>query len=185
MSSPPSFADQDEALIAALAKLGNHEAFSELVRRRQSIVRATLRRYCGDAALADDLAQTAFLAAWRNIKKLKDPRKFAGWLKRIVLNTWLKELKKTKAIDAPPSPAAEAVADDPDSRIDLDRALASLSQRARLCVVLAHYDGLSHQAIADRTGIPLGTVKSDVRRGLIELKARLTDYATSDEGEND
>ena len=181
MSTPPSFENQDEALIAALAKLGDHDAFGELVRRRQSIVRATLRRYCGNAALADDLAQTAFLNAWRNIKKLKDPRKFAGWLKRIVLNTWLKELKKTKAIDEPPAVAAEAASDDPVSRIDLDRALDTLSKRARLCVVLAHYDGLSHQAIADRTGIPLGTVKSDVRRGLIELKSRLTDYAGADE----
>ncbi len=181
MAAPASFENQDEALIAALAKLGDHDAFSELVRRRQSIVRSTLRRYCGDAALADDLAQTAFLSAWRNIKKLKDPRTFAGWLKRIVLNTWLNELKKTKAIDELPAVAAEAASDDQVSRIDLDRALETLSKRARLCVVLAHYDGLSHQAIADRTGIPLGTVKSDVRRGLIELKSRLPDYAEADE----
>ena len=181
MDSP--FDGQDEALVAALAKLGNEDAFSELVRRRQSIVRATLRRYCGNATLADDLAQTAFLTAWRDIKKLRDPRKFPGWLKRLVLNTWLQEVRRSKSFEtdlADPEVAQDTAPsndDQTDQFVDLERALQVLPHRARLCIVLAHYDGWSHQAIAERTGIPLGTVKSDIRRGLIELRDHLHDYA--------
>ena len=176
MSPAAHLADQDEALIAALAKLGDHDAFTELVRRRQSIVRATLRRYCGDPELADDLAQTAFLTAWRDIRKLKDPRKFPGWLKRLVLNTWLQELRRRKKLTDGPADELPAPDEHPSRTVDLDRALADLPDRARLCVVLAHYEGLSHQAIADRTNIPLGTVKSDIRRGLQSLRDTLADY---------
>ena len=65
-------------------------------------------------------------------------------------------------------------------RIDLDKALAQLPLPMRLCIVLAYNDGLSHQEIADVTGIPLGTVKSNISRGAEKMRALLSDYRKSD-----
>ena len=60
-----------EALIVGLARTGDQDAFAELVRRRQSSIRSLMRRCCGDATLADDLAQQVFLKMWLSIRTLK------------------------------------------------------------------------------------------------------------------
>ena len=62
-------------------------------------------------------------------------------------------------------------------RLDLDGALAQLPPEARLCVVLAYNDGLSHSEIAALTGLPLGTVKSHIARGAARLRQSLAAYA--------
>jgi RNA polymerase sigma-70 factor (ECF subfamily) len=63
--TPGDIAGAAEATVVALAVSGEHRAFAELVRRRQGMVRGLMRRLCGDAALAEDLAQEAFVQAWR------------------------------------------------------------------------------------------------------------------------
>ncbi len=75
-----------EAAVVALAMGGDDGAFAELVRRRQKQVRDLLRRLCGDHAQADDLAQTAFVRAWRGIGALRDAGAFGGWLKRVAVS---------------------------------------------------------------------------------------------------
>jgi RNA polymerase sigma-70 factor (ECF subfamily) len=61
-----------------------------------------------------------------------------------------------------------------ESGIDLDRALATLPAHVRLCIVLSYADGMSHSEIVDATGMPLGTVKTHIRRGLEQLRRVLT-----------
>jgi DNA-directed RNA polymerase specialized sigma24 family protein len=102
-----------EDYLVTLAMSGDDVAFSELVRRRQKRVRDTLRRLCGDHALADDLAQKTFVLVWRGISKLRDPGAFGGWLKRVTVNAWLAEARRVQvpidddedAIFAAPDPA--------------------------------------------------------------------------------
>jgi RNA polymerase sigma-70 factor (ECF subfamily) len=60
--------------------------------------------------------------------------------------------------------------------IDIDRALALLPERVRLCVVLSYHEGMSHREIAELTDTPLGTVKSHVARGTKQLQQFLADY---------
>jgi RNA polymerase sigma-70 factor (ECF subfamily) len=165
-----------EDYIVTLAMNGDDVAFSELVRRRQKRVRDMLRRLCGDHALADDLAQKTFVLVWRGIGKLRDPGAFGGWLKRVAVNAWLAEARRVPvpidddedailtAPDLAPSPERSAAG------IDLERALARLRPAERLCVVLAHGEGMTHAEIAEATGLPLGTVKSHVLRGGEKLK---------------
>ena len=165
-----------EEYVVALAMSGDDGAYGELVRRRQKRVRDMLRRLCGNHALADDLAQTTFVQAWRGIRALRDPGAFGGWLKRVAVNVWLAEARRVPApIDddedaflaaADPAPSPERSA----GGIDLERALGRLRPAERLCVVLAHGEGMTHAEIAEATGLPLGTVKSHVLRGRDRLR---------------
>jgi len=169
-----------EGVVVALAMGGDRSAFSELVWRRQSWLRNLLRRLCRDPALADDLAQQVFLKAWRSLPQLKSPGAFGGWLRRLAINTWLAEVRA--AAPAPVAyqpeelPAAAAFVPAAAEQLDLDRALAQLAHTERLCVVLAYNEGMSHGEISAATALPLGTVKSHVRRGAQRLRVLLRAY---------
>ena len=95
-----------EAAVVALAMNGDTAAFSELVRRRQGALRGLLRRLSHDPALADDLAQLAFLKAWRALPKLRSVGAFGAWLRRLAVNTWLEHLRA-----APPPAQAMSAAE--------------------------------------------------------------------------
>src|ERR1700712_2822101 len=129
-----------------------------------------LRRLCGDASLADDLAQDTFVQAWRTLAQLRNAGAFGGWLKQVAVRTWLQHARRAKlpleTLDEADNAAAPEFAD----RLDLERALERLNPPQRLCVVLSYGEGLSHGEIADSTGWPLGTVKSHVARGGARLK---------------
>ena len=174
----PDYSDRPEALVAALARTGNQDAFAALVARRQAWIRSLMRRCCGDATLADDLAQQTFLQAWRDIGKLREPQRFAAWLKRIAINVWRQHARKHDPLfDADPEveePAPQL--SEAGMARDLDRALQSLSGIARLCLVLAYQEGMSHGEIAALTDIPLGTVKSHIKRASERVQAQLSAY---------
>jgi RNA polymerase sigma-70 factor, ECF subfamily len=168
-----------EAAVVALAMNGDRGAFNELVRRRQSWLRNLLRRLCRDPALADDLAQQVFLRAWRSLPTLKSVTAFSAWLRRLAINAWLAHLR-TAPPPAVPLESLElsvpiAVASTA-AQLDLDRALADLSREERLCVVLAYNEGMSHGEVSAATGLPLGTVKSHIRRGGQRLRLLLDAY---------
>jgi RNA polymerase sigma factor (sigma-70 family) len=172
-------------LVVGLARSGDRAAFEELVRRRQTWIRNLMRRCCGDAALADDLAQQVFLQAWKNIRRLQQANRFAGWLKRLAVNTWLQHLRKND----PLKNAAEqddnklVHRDTTGIALDLDRALATLSDQERLCVVLSYHESLTHGEIAKMTDMPLGTVKSYIRRGTKRLRETLSAYSDGAQAE--
>ena len=84
--------------------------------------------------------------------------------------------------DLPPDPAtAEAAIGRIADRMVLAQAMAELSDRARQALELSFYEQLTHDEIADRTGVPLGTVKSDIRRGLLKLRRNLEASAEPEE----
>ncbi len=177
-TSREALARSAEALVAGLARTGDPDAFAELVSRRQAWIRNLLRRCCGDPQLADDLAQQAFLQAWRDIRKLRQPNRFGPWLKQLAVNVWRQHARRNdvmdsaSALDAQPGAAGDAAG----LGRDLDRALATLEPTPRLCVVLSYHEGLSHSEIAALTGLAPGTVKSHIRRGSQQLKTLLADY---------
>lgn len=161
-----------------LAKSGDAPAFEELVRRRQSWLRSVLRRFCGDASLADDLAQQALLKAWRSIGGLKTHRAFGGWLRQMAVHTWVDHLRRHEPLDAVTS---EEAPEEPDPRaqslaegIDLQPALSTLPAPVRVCIVLAYSEGMSHSEISEATEIPIGTVKSHTSCRLARLKQSLS-----------
>jgi RNA polymerase sigma factor (sigma-70 family) len=175
-----AFGQVAEATVVALAMAGDNLAFCELVRRRQALTRNLLRRLCRDATLADDLAQQVFIKAWRSLAKLRSVAAFGGWLRRLTINTWLEHVRAagpaSVELDPDELPGSGAESRTSDERMDLDRALGALAPDERLCVVLAYSEGMSHSEISAATALPLGTVKSHVKRGSERLRARLEAY---------
>jgi RNA polymerase sigma-70 factor, ECF subfamily len=170
-------AAMDEPSVVALARTGEQVAFAELLKRRQSATRGMLIRLCRDPALADDLAQEAFLQAWRQLANLKSHDAFGGWLRQIAVNAWLQQ-RRRRGEEPLGDNAVDEPADEPmvGERLDLIAALQHLSPAARLCVVLAHSEGMSHGEVAETTGLPLGTVKTHVNRGSAKLREILAAY---------
>ena len=181
MESRLAIADLQQAadtLVIALACAGDDSVFAEVLRRRQARVRKFMYRLCRQTAVADDLAQQVFLTAWRSMGRLRSAVAFDGWLKRIMVNVWLQEVRRGKPATVTDVDVAElAERDDATAvRMDLDSALATLPPDMRLCVVLAYNEGLSHPEIVGLTGLPLGTVKSHIARGATRLREKLADY---------
>jgi len=168
------FAQMHDLELCAQAVTGERAAFGELVRRHAPAVRGLLRRMGARAAEADDLAQDAFLAAFERIAEFRGDGTFAGWVKRIAARLYLRRLQRERRlagmIEAPPLEAGRA---EVEGRIDLDEGLKALSAAERLCVSLCFGAGLSHGDTAEALNLPLGTVKSHVKRGLDKLRARL------------
>lgn len=170
--------EASEVAVVALAMNGDDAAFGELVRRRQGAIRNLLRRLTRDAALADDLAQQAFVLAWKCIRSLKSPSAFGAWLRKLAVNCWLQQVRlKKHEVELGEDlllqcQTTSTVAE----RLDLDAALAILPADARLCVVLAYSEGMSHAEICDSTAMPLGTIKSHIARGAARLRELLHAY---------
>lgn len=169
-----------EATLIVAAQARDQAAFGELVRRRQGWARALLRKMCSNHAEADDLAQEAFIKAWDKMADLETPAAFPGWFRRIAVTTFLMAKRRQKAVFEEIDEAVSPIADDmstPEAqagaKIDLEKALARLSDAERLCVTLNHGEGLSHGEIVEMTGLPLGTVKSHVLRGTEKLRRML------------
>ncbi len=166
--------DMHDVELAALAAAGGQAEFGELVRRHGSAVRALLRRMGAQPALADDVAQDAFLVGFQKIAEFRGQGTFAGWIKRIAARLYLrrraKEARYAAEVEADHEVETRAA---PGELVDLDEALKALSEGERLCVSLCHGVGMSHPEIAGVMNLPLGTVKSHVKRGLDKLRARL------------
>ena len=177
----------DAQLIARVLVQDDRHAFSELVRRHQSAVRACLRKLtAGNHALADDLSQETFLLAYRNLKSFRQEAKFSTWLYRIAYNAFLADMRKTKELPLPDGEDADAAMPDdtatPVARaaalsIDLQRAMAVLTDAERAAIVQCYHNDLSHEEAAFVLGCPVGTVKTHILRAKQKLKARLGAWA--------
>lgn len=167
--------DGVDAALVEQAQAGSTSAFARLVERHQQALRAFLRRACGDWALADDLAQETFLAAWSSLGRLEAGASVRAWLCGIgynkhltVLRTRSRDRAREAAYEAEKPPQAGAMSDE---RMTLETAMNSLPPEQRACVALCLAADFSHAEAAEALGLPLGTVKSHVTRG----RARLLD----------
>ena len=186
MSQPPV---SDAQLIARVLVKDDRHAFGELVRRHQSTVRACLRKLTGgNHALADDLAQETFLLAYRNLKSFRQEARFSTWLYRIAYNAFLADARKIKESALPDDADADDVAPIDDAepaplaraatlKIDLERAMATLSDAERAAIIQCYHNDLSHEEAALVLGCPVGTVKTHVLRAKQKLKVRLGAWA--------
>ena len=170
-------------MLVSLSQTGNRDAYAELVARRQTWIRNLMRRCSGDRVLADDLSQQVFLQAWRSIRQLSDAARFAPWLKRMAINMWLQYKRRDDPLRAADQhlDSDSPHRDQPTMGMDLDKALGTLTDDARLCVVLSYHERMTHAEIEALTGMPMGTVKSHIRRGTIRLREELSAYLANSE----
>jgi RNA polymerase sigma-70 factor, ECF subfamily len=167
---------KQESQWLARAAAGDSQAFAELVRAHQGYLRKLLGRVCrGDQARADDLAQEAFVRAWRALPKFRGEARFRTWLTRLAYSSLAAERPSLPALDEPPLELGQHsdFAPGADWRIDLDRAMASLSEAQRHALLLTYGADLSHAEAAHVLGWPLGTVKTQVLRAKLRLRAAL------------
>ncbi len=175
----------DQALVARLL-LGNEDrAFEQLLRRHQGMVRAQLRRLLhGDEAGADDLAQEAFLLAWRKIDQFRGDARFSTWLYRIAYTCFLQSRrKKTGALEDADGGEHEALAapvESIDLQLDLERAMRRLSPAEQTVLLHCVQLGLSHEEAAYVLAMPLGTVKTHATRGKAKLQNWLSIWQASE-----
>jgi len=181
----PSAPVSDAQLIARVLVQDDRHAFGELVRRHQSAVRSALRRLTGgNHALADDLAQETFLLAYRNLRSFRQEAKFSTWLYRIAYNAFLADARKMKELpltepgedEFEPEDNAGPLARTAALNVDLERAMAALSEPERAAIVQCYHNDLSHEEAAYVLGCPVGTVKTHILRAKQKLKARLSGW---------
>jgi RNA polymerase sigma-70 factor (ECF subfamily) len=175
------------------ARGGDRAAFEALVRLKVDAVYGTALAILGHEADAQDAVQEAFVAAWRSMAGLRDPDRFEAWFGRIVVNACRMSLRKRRGVreitvqssggdangadgDLRERPSSERpLADLAASADAFDRAFERLTGDERALLVLRHRDELPVADMAERLGIPAGTVKSRLfaaRRALERALAR-------------
>ncbi|MFC8589118.1 RNA polymerase sigma factor [Streptomyces sp. NPDC057217] len=162
---------------------GDEACLSEAYRRWGPLVHSVAARRLGDPEEAKDVTQQVFVGAWKN-RGTFDPRRgsLKTWLVGIthkkVADAFDRRSRHLRDVDAVTTAADRSARPAPvtDTLLDhmvLTKEMEGLPDQQRLVLELAFYEDLSQTQIAERTGLPLGTVKSHTRRGLMRLKKRL------------
>jgi RNA polymerase sigma-70 factor, ECF subfamily len=179
----------DEELVTR-ATAGDLESFNQLVARWERPIYALAYRTLGREEDARDVAQEAFMRAYRGLRGFKGQAKFSSWLYRITLNLcrdWIRRERRAPVVSLPegtdPTDLADERAAPTESVEDLvarremsdavARAMAELPEEQRAAILLKEYHGLTFQEIADMLGCPLSTVKTRLYQGLSVLRRRL------------
>lgn len=180
--------DSDRELMLRVAD-GEEEAFEQLLQRFRARLRVAVDRILHDRERTEDVLQETFIQAWRQAERF-DPQRGS-------VSTWLGMIARARALDryralkhgrqagqlltrmqsgpadagAPPQGECNVLRAERRSR--LGRELGHISDAQRTVLRLAYFEGLTQSEIADRLGIPLGTVKTRSRQGLRKLRRRL------------
>jgi RNA polymerase sigma factor (sigma-70 family) len=172
----------DDALLAGMA-VGDERAGVAFVRRYQRRVYCLALSMVGDPVLAQDIAQEAFLRAWRHALVFDRRRASVGtWMLTITRNLAVDQLRLRRPVVTDPSdllwanlesrtPLPEEQAESHELRERLSSALASLPSEQKRALVLAAVYGYTASEISKVESVPLGTAKTRIRRGLMKLRA--------------
>jgi RNA polymerase sigma-70 factor (ECF subfamily) len=187
--------EEDGELVRRVAE-GDAEALRELYRLYGTLVFGVAYRVLGDRQLAEDCTQNVFVALWRGARSYDPGRaRVTTWLFTVTRNNAIDIVRRREARRADPLPedeAAWAAGTEPDAAEltaaadtaeRVAAALAELPPAQLEAVSLAYFDGLSHAEIAERLGVPLGTVKGRIRLGLDRLRELAPSYALESEVE--
>ncbi len=180
----PSLVRSDEELLARYAETGNREAFEELVHRNERELYGYLRRFVGDAQLAEDAFQATFLQVHLKCRQFVPGRRLRPWLFAIAANQavdLLRRNRRHKAVSLNTSAGdggnlLETDEADPTERLRLSEdhqrihaAVERLPAKIRQVLVLVVYKGLTYRTAAKTLGIPIGTVKSRMNKAIHSL----------------
>ena len=169
----------DDMRLVARVRAGDQQALSELYDRYSKVVYGVALRILHDTGAAEDLLQDIFLQLWRKPDAFDSSRgSLAAWLAVIARHRSIDRLRQRR----PETDIEDCViAGGPDLRDETERALVvekvrsamqEMSSDQRTALELAFFQGLTHTEIAEKTGEPLGTIKTRIRTGLQQLRAR-------------
>jgi RNA polymerase sigma-70 factor, ECF subfamily len=169
----------DEMRLVARIRGGDQQALSELYDRYSNVVYGVALRVLQDAAAAEDILQDIFLQLWRKPDAFDSSRgSLAAWLAVIARHRSIDRLRRRR----PETDIEDCViAGGADPRDETERTLViekvrvvmnEMSSDQRTAMEMAFFQGLTHTEIAEKTGEPLGTIKTRIRSGLQTLRAR-------------
>lgn len=172
---------EDDALGRAFVR-GDQAAFAEAYRRWAPLMHTLAVRALRNTADAEDVTQQIFVSAWRSRDSFDVTRSLPGWLTGISRNAITDKFRQREREQLTDSAAADEFSRETFSegatavlaeRLTISEEMARLGEPQGTIVKLAFYGDLTHDEIAQRIGIPLGTVESHIRRSLVRLRDRL------------
>lgn len=180
---PPSEETRYEEDLAQGLAAADEAAFAAIYRHWGSLVHTMAARSLGDADEAEDVTQQVFIGAWRGRHGFRPERGALGaWLvgitRRKIVDALAARTRRLTLVhsathEAPAAPRVQAGPDEVLDRVLLIEALSRLPHAQREVLCMAFYEDLTQVQISERTGVPLGTVKSHIRRGLHRLRTAI------------
>ena len=172
---------EETGIIRAVLE-GDTESFRLLVQRYQKPVTRMIANFINDRHICEDIAQEVFLAAYKKLPSFDPARSsFSTWLFTIARNKSINAMKKKRILSVSNPPDNPDFSEPGDSLIRdelfarLDRALNSLSPGHRRALVMAEFENLPYEQIAQIEGVRIGTIKSRINRAKHRLKSALGD----------
>jgi RNA polymerase sigma-70 factor (ECF subfamily) len=190
----------DEKALIAKCVEGETQAFEELVFRYEKRIVAAAYRLCGNREEGEDLAQEAFIKAWRALRGYRGQASFSTWLMAILTNLWRDRMRKTQvpqesldeAVEGEEGrmrkqyrddkPGPEAEASDREAREILGGMIQELKPEYKEALILRDVQGYSYEEVAAITGSSLGTVKSRINRGRAHMRTMVLAYQEQNPG---
>jgi RNA polymerase sigma-70 factor (ECF subfamily) len=185
LSSVSDSAAEDRAVFERMGR-GDQDALAEIYDRHGRLVYSLAFRILRDQSDAEDVVQDVFSQAWRQASRYDAARgSVLGWLLTLTRSRAIDRLRGRRsrpepssdegALNGIPDPAAPAdvLAASAAQAAHIRAALDGLTVLQRVAIELAFYEGLTHAEIAERLELPLGTVKTRIRQGLLKLRDRL------------
>ncbi len=162
------------------AMSGDHDAFSQLARASIGRLYGIAQLIVRDPDRASDATQEALVAAWRDLSALRDADRFEAWLHRLLIRACHREARRDRrrrSVEIHELPLDETAGRDElpalHDRDQLERAFRRLGVEERAVIVLHHLEGFPLTEIAGILGIPVGTAKSRLHRGIRTMRATL------------
>ena len=169
-------AGPDDWHLVSLSRAGDTEAFSELVRRHQHVVFNVAQRYMRDMGLAEDMAQEAFLKAFRLLRGFRGECSFRSWMYRVTSSVCLTELNRRRRrgeVEFEPHHDVRAEGAEPtdtDFAEQIRACIPRLPERYATIITLYYLQGVSYEDIAQALEIPMGTLKTWMFRARRQLR---------------
>jgi RNA polymerase sigma-70 factor, ECF subfamily len=181
------YSELDDTALVALIARRDESALSVLYDRYSRLAFSLAMRIVGERALAEEITADSFVSVWRAAGSFSAERgRFVTWLLSVVRHRAIDELRRLNvrpegnAVELNEALQSTALPDGLDDLIDVRQrqtvvrsALASLPGPQRQALELAYFGGLTQQEIADKTGTPLGTIKTRMRLGLLKMRDEL------------
>jgi len=162
------------------AQSGDSRAFEALYRRLVGRIYALCLRMARDAQRAEELTQDVFVRAWERLGSFRGESEFTTWLHRLAVNVVLqagrakgRRESREELVEDPGEYLVRVKTEFPGTKLDIERAIASLPEGARTVVILRDIYGYKYEEIATMQGVALGTVKAQIHRARKMMREKL------------